>query len=92
MRFSYEGEKLPYILSRKYIPDFIIETSHGKVYVETKGYLRPEDKAKLAAIKKQYPEIDLRIVFYSFNRRYVRWAEKVKIPYAIEKIPKEWII
>jgi hypothetical protein len=60
------------------------------VYVECKGYLRPEHKAKMVAVKKQHPEIDLRILFYASNQKNIRWAEKNGFRYAISKIPKEW--
>ena len=88
---SYESEKLPYILARHYIPDFILSTPLGKVYIECKGYLRPEDKSKLVAVKKIHPHVDLRILFYSSNKKYIKWCEKHRIPYAIEKVPKLWL-
>lgn len=88
---GYETEKLAYVLARHYIPDFIIDTPLGKVYIECKGYLRPEDKAKLLAVKKYHPNVDLRILFYASNKKYIKWAEKNRIPYAIDKVPKEWL-
>lgn len=90
--FKYESEKIPYLLARHYIPDFIVVTPHGKVYIECKGYFRPEAKAKLVAVKKQHSEIDLRILFYASNKKNIRWAEKNGIKYAISIIPKEWLI
>jgi len=42
--FTYETEKFAYTLSSTYMPDFILNVSSGKIYVECKGYLRPEDK------------------------------------------------
>lgn len=91
VKFQYETEKFPYVLSRHYIPDFVISTRTGKVYLECKGYLRPEHKAKMVAVKKQHPEIDLRILFYAYKKEYVRWAEKNGIKYAIKTIPTEWL-
>ena len=88
--FSYETEHIPYLLARHYIPDFIIQTSLGKIYIECKGYLRPEDKSKLIAVKKLNPHIDLRILFYSHNKKYIKWAEKHGFVWAVESIPKEW--
>lgn len=89
--FKYESERVAYILARHYVPDFIIETPTGKVYIECKGYLRPEHKCKLVAVKKQHPEIDLRILFYAFNKKNIKWAEKNGIRYAINTVPKEWL-
>ena len=91
LNFKYEAEKIPYVLARHYIPDFKIQTSTGFVYVECKGYLRPEHKTKMVAVKKQHPEIDLRILFYSHNKKYIKWAEKIGIRWAIEKIPETWL-
>ena len=90
---SYESEKLPYTLECLYIPDFIFKTksSGKKIYLETKGHFRVEDKRKLAAIKKQYPELDLRIIFYSIVHKNSKWANKHKIHYAIRDIPEEWL-
>lgn len=92
LNFKYEAEKIPYVFSGHYIPDFVITSERGKIYIEAKGYLRPEHKRKMAAIKKLYPTMDLRIVFYSFNKKYVAWATKIGLPYAIGEIPKDWLI
>jgi predicted nuclease of restriction endonuclease-like RecB superfamily len=89
--FKYESEKIPYILARHYIPDFVIVAPSGKIYIETKGYLRPEDRSKLIAVKKLHPAMDIRIVFYSENKKYIKWAEKNRFPWSIGTIPKEWL-
>jgi predicted nuclease of restriction endonuclease-like RecB superfamily len=91
LSFSYESERIPYILYGKYIPDFIVTTPTGKLYIEAKGYLRPEHKRKMVAVKRQHPELDIRIIFYSRNKQYIKWAEKIGIRYAIATIPTEWI-
>lgn len=91
LTFKYESERIPYVLAKHYIPDFVITTPTGKLYVECKGYLRPEHKAKMAAVRKQHPELDIRIVFYSINKRYIKWADKIGIKWAIGTIPEEWL-
>lgn len=91
VKFTYESEKIAYVLARHYIPDFVIDTPTGKIYVETKGHLRREDKSKLAAVKRQHPEKDIRILFYRADVRKFKWAEKCGFKYAVETIPKEWI-
>jgi Autographiviridae endonuclease I len=91
LSFKYEGEKIPYVLAGHYIPDFVLQTSTGTLYIETKGYLRPEDKRKMCAVKKQHPELDIRIVFYAKRVKQITWAEKAGFKWAIEKIPKEWL-
>ena len=90
--YAYEGEKLPYYFTGHYIPDFVVVTPRGKIYIEAKGYFRPEHKRKMAAIRKLYPFLDIRIVFYSLNKKNTRWAEKYNFTYAIGQIPKEWLI
>jgi hypothetical protein len=92
VKFKYESEKIPYILARHYIPDFVITTrSGGKIYIEAKGYLRPEHKSKMVAVKIAHPNLDIRIVFYAKNPKYIRWAERNSFPYAIGSIPEEWL-
>jgi hypothetical protein len=95
---TYETESLPYVLERKYRPDFIIVRPDGtKTYIEIKGYLRPSDRTKLVAVKKGNPSLDLRIIFAQDNKisnsnmRYSDWAKKYRIPFAIGRIPKKWI-
>lgn len=87
--FEYETEKIPYVLYRNYIPDFILKTKQGKVYLECKGYLRPEHKAKMVAVKQQHPDLDIWIIFYSNNKKNIKWAIKYGFKYAIGKIPEE---
>ena len=89
--FKYEGERIPYVLAGHYTPDFILTTPLGKIYIECKGYFRPEDKRKLAAVKRQHPELDIRILFYAAKEQYIKWATKHGFRYAVEKIPKEWL-
>lgn len=89
--FKYESERIPYVLARHYIPDFKVQTRTGYIYVECKGYLRPEHRSKMVAVKRQHPEKDIRMLFYSHNKAYVKWAEKHGFRYAIDKIPQEWL-
>ena len=89
---KYEAEKIPYVIAGHYNPDFIIITPLGKIYIEAKGHFRPEAKRKMAAVRKQHPELDIRLVFYSRKPRDIKWCEKHGFKYAISKIPKEWLI
>ena len=92
VKFSYEKERIPYLLAGHYTPDFVITTHTGKLYIETKGYLRPEDKRKLVAVKRCNPQLDIRIVFYSERAKQIRWAVKHGFKYAIATIPKDWLL
>lgn len=91
LSFKYEGERIPYVLAGHYIPDFVIQTPTGVLYIEAKGYLRPEHKRKMVAVKKQHPSLDIRILWYSSNDRNIKWAEKNGFKWAIDTIPSEWL-
>ena len=92
IKFSYETEKISYVIAGHYIPDFIITTPSGKIYLETKGHFRPEAKRKMAAVKRLHPELDIRILFYSKKLKDIRWAERNGFKWAIETIPEDWLI
>ena len=89
VKFGYETEKLPYIIYGTYNPDFFL--AKNKIYIEAKGHFRPEAMRKMVAVKQAHPELDIRIVFYSSNKKYIKWATKYGFPYAIGNIPKEWL-
>jgi predicted nuclease of restriction endonuclease-like RecB superfamily len=97
----YEPEKLDWVPpKRTYTPDFKIRRRDGSYFfVEYKGYLRPEDKTKMAAVRKQYPNLDIRFVFMKANKpsykgaktTYADWAEKNGYLWAELTIPEEWL-
>lgn len=89
--FHYEKDRIPYILARHYTPDWTVVTPTGLIYIEAKGYLRPEHRSKMVAVKKQHPEKDIRIVFYAYKLKDVKWAERYGFKYAIGSIPTEWL-
>ena len=48
--FSYEPYQIPYVIERKYTPDFVYE-SNGRTYIiECKGYFRAGDTQKYRSI------------------------------------------
>jgi hypothetical protein len=98
--FQYEGKKLAYEVkeTRHYIPDFILPNG---IHIEVKGYLRSDDRKKLILVKKQYPDIDLRLIFQRANNRiskkskttYAKWAEKHGFIYSDNgRVPRAWIV
>lgn len=89
--FKYESERIPYLLAGHYLPDYVLSTPNGKVYIEAKGYFRPEAKRKLKAVKKLNPHLDIRLVFYVYKEDNERWAIKNGFRYAFEKIPQTWL-
>ncbi len=94
--YTYETLELPYILHGTYHPDFMI--NGGAVVVEAKGVLDRDSKRKMVAIRKQYPDLDIRFLFMEADKKvpgtkqsHGQWATKNGFPWAegIE-IPEEW--
>lgn len=91
VRFKYEGKRLPYLIAGHYLPDFPIELPTGDwIYLETKGYFRPDAKRKLVAVKKLNPTIDIRLIFYAHREKDIRWAERYGFKWCVQEIPDEW--
>ena len=59
IKYTYEADKLHYVLEANYIPDFKV----GNIYLETKGYFPPDQRKKMLAVKKANPDADIRLVF-----------------------------
>lgn len=101
IQWMYESEKFDWIPpKRKYTPDFtLLKKDGGKMFIEYKGYLRPKDRTKLKAIRKQYPDIDLRLVFMNARNKlnsksktfYWEWAEKNGFEWTEKELPEEWV-
>ena len=96
--YEYETEKLSYTIEHNYTPDFVLP---NYVYLETKGYWDAADRRKVLAVKRDNPEVDLRMVFQSpYNTiskksktTYAKWCEKHNIPWtAYHEIPLDWLI
>lgn len=96
VRFEYEPIKLPYVIDHNYIPDFRL--SNG-VIIEAKGKLDAQTRAKMLAVKRAHPELDIRMVFMRgsnklsrrSNTTYMQWAKKHGFPAADGVIPEEWL-
>ena len=118
IRFEYESETFEYwiklprarcleccgceiVTSREYTPDFYLPG--WNIYLETKGKWTADDRKKHKAMKEQYPELDIRLLFMSDNKisrnsktRYSDWCEKNGIKYMVigrgAKVPsEEWL-
>lgn len=81
---------------RKYLADFSFPNS--PILIEAKGRLTKEGRDKLLNIKRSNPDLDLRIVFQRDNEltrrsrtKYSQWAEKQGIPWAVGRVPQEWV-
>ena len=64
--YEYESKRVPYTIQHNYCPDFVLP---NHVHLETKGYWDAADRRKIKAVKKDNPDLDLRMVFQSpFNK------------------------
>ena len=95
--YEYESEKVCYTIQHHYCPDFVLP---NHVYLEAKGYWAPADRRKILAVKKDNPDMDLRMVFQApYNKinknsktTYAMWCEKHDIPWtAYHDIPIDWL-
>lgn len=96
VKFKYESTQVPYVLERTYNPDFEI-VDHG-FFIEAKGLLDRDSKAKMVAVKKQHPELDIRFVFMQADKKipgtrqtHGEWATKNGFIWAEGSIPDEWL-
>ena len=98
IKFGYETTVIDYIrpqTNHTYTIDFTLPNG---ILVETKGRWVIEDRKKHLLIKKQHPELDIRIVFMSGKTKirkgskttYGSYCDKHGIPWAEKTIPQEW--
>jgi len=96
--FQYEEKKVQFIKPARnasYTPDFILPNG---VIVETKGRFVTEDRQKMILIRKQHPDLDIRMVFSNPNTRiskgspttYGMWCERHGFYYVKAPIPLAW--
>ena len=94
--FEPDEPIIRYVVPARYIPDFLLPNG---IFVETKGWLRPRDRAKMARVKKENPELDIRFVFQRANSRigkspnslmYWQWADRYGFPWSEGTIPDSW--
>ena len=95
--YEYESKKISYVIQHNYTPDFVLPNS---VILECKGYWDAADRRKIKQVKKDNPDIDLRMVFQSpyntISRKskttYAKWCEKLDIPWtSFHNIPLDWL-
>jgi predicted nuclease of restriction endonuclease-like RecB superfamily len=96
--YGYESEKLDYTIEHNYTPDFVLP---NYTYLEAKGYWDPKDRRKILAVKKDNPDIDLRMVFQApYNKiskksktTYAQWCDRHDIPWtSYQNIPIDWLV
>lgn len=97
--YRYEEVKVRYTkpeTDHTYTPDFILPNG---VIVETKGMFDVEDRKKHVLVRKQHPNLDIRLVFSrsaspirkGAKTTYASWCAKEGIPFADKMIPQAWI-
>lgn len=92
VRVTYEENTIQYNIPHSYIPDFTVHLPNGSVfYIEVKGWFRQADKTKMRYVKICNPDLDIRLVFPRKNKKDIDWCERYGFPYAIERVPREWL-
>ena len=95
----YECTTVPFTVPEKkrtYLVDFTLPNG---ILVEAKGRWTTEDRAKHLLIKKQHPELDIRILFMSAKTKirkgskttYGDFCDKHGIIWAEKDLPKSWL-
>lgn len=97
LKFEYEATSFPYARPSHYIPDWKIAEN---VYIETKGWLAPFQRANLVAFKEQNPNVRILLLFANAENRlssrskttYAKWAERHEFEWADfrDGIPTQW--
>ena len=99
VKFEYETTVISYTkpeTNHTYTIDFTLPNG---ILVETKGRWVLEDRKKHLLIKKQHPELDIRMVFQSSKTKirkgskttYAMFCDKHDIPWAEKVIPESWL-
>ena len=91
----YETEKFPYVLHRKYTPDFKV----GDVYVEVKGWWPPAERTKFLAVIVNNPGLKIFVALQRPNMTlnknskttYAQWCDKHGIAWCPIPIPPEFM-
>jgi|TARA_R110000764_G_scaffold55062_1_gene120260 hypothetical protein len=93
--YTYEQERIPYFVERKYVADFILPNG---IIVEAKGWFKSADQRKMRNLKEQHPDREFRFVFQRLNSKVqgstmtcADWCEKYGFLYAETFVPKEWV-
>lgn len=97
--YKYEELKIKYTQPSKvrtYTPD--IQLPNG-IVIELKGRWVAADRQKIALVKSQHPDLDLRMVFSNSKAKisktskttYADYCNKIGVPFADKHIPQEWI-
>jgi hypothetical protein len=78
---KYEADRIKFVKEAHYVPDWKIREG---LYVETKGYFSPSNRANLLAFREQHPNITVCLVFQNSSNKlnskskttYGEWCDK----------------
>tara|TARA_R100000322_G_scaffold152492_1_gene110481 strand:- start:15 stop:464 length:450 start_codon:yes stop_codon:yes gene_type:complete len=97
-KFEYETLKIRWeeIMYRSYTPDFILRNG---IIIEAKGRFLPRERVRAIAIKKQFPELDIRFVFSNSNAKIYKgskttladWCNEYGFMFSDKTIPISWV-
>lgn len=95
LKVEYEPYPLTYLMKGNYYPDFVLPNG---IIVEAKGYFDSRARAKMVAVKKNNPDLDIRMLFMNSKTKirkgskltYAGWCEKYGFPFADGMIPMKW--
>ena len=97
VKFQYESKKFLYIPKpRTYTPDFYIPDTN--IFIEATGHLDKADRVKMALVKEQHKDLDIRFVFMNAKNKiykgskttYADWCLRHNFQWAEKTIPLEW--
>lgn len=94
--YDYESFRIPWVTTHTYLPDFLL--LHNGIIIEIKGKFVAADRRKHLEVRKQHPDLDIRLVFQrpmnklykKSNTTYGMWADRHGYKWAERWIPKEW--
>ena len=97
-KFEYETLKIRWeeIMYRSYTPDFILRNG---IIIEAKGRFLPRERVRAIAVKKQFPDLDIRFVFSNSKSKIYKgsnttladWCDEKGFLYHDKIIPVSWI-
>lgn len=101
--YENKNDVIEYIIpesKHKYNPDFTLQKiAGGKMIIEYKGMWELADRKKHLELKRQFPNLDIRIIFEKPQNKikkgssttYGAWCNAKGIKWAAKKMPAAWI-
>jgi hypothetical protein len=83
--WQYEGMKVPYVVHRNYIPDFVFNS----YLIECKGYFRVGDTKKYTSIRDSVDDYELVFILYNPDTK-IRKGAKMSMSQWCEKEGFKW--